>query len=524
VSGSVQERDVGPPGTAHTNEYKVRDGVLSMANVEFADHADVLVVGAGNAALSAALSAAEAGASVIVLEKAPKSLRGGNTYFTGDLRFPWATAEDLFPLIGDVSEAEAEGMRAHARPYPPASFYADIMNVTDGMADTEVLETLVANAYDTMRWMAEKGHRWVASYANPSASHALRLNGGGAALSDRWFEIAEAAGVDIRYEHSAVELIQSQNGSVSGVRVLGPGGFANYSAGAVVLAAGGFEANAAMRAAYLGPGWDTVKVRGCPFNTGDGLAMAMNVGAMPYGQWSGCHASPQDFSLPPFANRAGVSPTEFRRHEYPWCIMVNRHGERFIDEGADLRSLTYARVGREIMRQPGGVAFQIFDRKAEELVAGAGFSYQNATSATADTLEGLAKALEIDVDGFLRTVAEYNAAIQPGEFNPARLDGKHTHGLTIPKSNWAQTVDQGPFSGYATVCGITFTFGGLRVDRKARVIHSSGQPIRGLYAAGEIVGGLFFNNYAGGTGMMQGAVFGRIAGAEGARLAAAATS
>jgi tricarballylate dehydrogenase len=493
-----------------------------LESIDKSNQADVIVVGAGNAALSAAASAAEAGARVIVLEKAPKSLRGGNTWFTGDIRFPWNKPEDLFPLLGEMSDAEVESLRAHGRPYTKAKFYDDIMNVTGGRSDGDLLKALVDGSYETVSWMASRGHRWVGSWANPSASHALRLNGGGAALSDKWFEIVEGLGVDVRYEHGAIALHQDSTSAISGVRVLGPDGFIELSAPNVILASGGFEANAAMRAAYLGPGWDTVKVRGTPYNTGDGLTMALEIGAVPHGQWTGVHATPQDFSLPAAANRAVSASMEYRRHEYPWCIMVNKRGERFVDEAADLRALTYATVGREILRQPEGLAFQIFDKKAMDLLAGAGFSYRNATMARADTLEELAEALEIDPERFARTVADYNAAVQPGEFDPSRRDGKHTEGLPVPKSNWALTIDEPPYEGYATVCGITFTFGGLRIDTKAQVINVAGNPIPGLYAAGEIVGGLFYDNYPGGSGMTAGAHFGRVAGAEAAARVSAA--
>jgi tricarballylate dehydrogenase len=498
------------------NELEHNKKEPQLGNIETSNRADVIVVGAGNAALSAATSAAEAGARVIVLEKAPKSLRGGNTWFTGDIRFPWDKPEELFPLLGEMSDAEIESLRRHGRPYTKQTFYDDIMNVTGGRSDPDLLKTLVDQSYDTVRWMAANGHRWVGNWVNPSASHALRLNGGGAALSDQWFQVVEAKGVDVRYECAAVELRQDAMGGIAGIRALGPDGFIELIAPNVVLASGGFEANAAMRAAYLGPGWDTVKVRGTPFNTGEGLTMALAIGAVPCGQWTGCHATPQDFSLPPAANRAASAPMEYRRHEYPWSIMVNKRGDRFVDEAENLRALTYAKVGREILRQPDGVAFQIFDKKAMDLLAGAGFSYRNATMARADTLEDLAEALEIDPERLTKTVAEYNAAVQEGEFDPSRPDGKRTKGLAVEKSNWALTLDEPPYEGYATVCGITFTFGGLKIDTRSRVIDVSDRPIPGLFAAGEIVGGLFYDNYPGGSGMTAGALFGRIAGAEAA--------
>ena len=479
---------------------------------------EVVVVGAGNAALSAAVSAAESGARVAVLEKAPKDLRGGNTYFTGDFRFAYQTVEDLVPLVPDLSEGEVGRMREVVTPYRQEDFYDDVMRVTDGRCDPELLQLLVTESYPTVRWMASKGHTWVPSYANPIASMPVALNGGGARLSDHWFQVAERMGVDVKYAHQAVELVRNDRGRVIGVRVQTPEGFATVYGKAVVLACGGFEANAAMRASYLGRNWDTVKVRGVPFNTGDGLRMALDIGAWPYGHWSGCHATPQDLNRPAYSLRVGASSGEYSRYSYPYSIMVNIHGQRFVDEGSDLRTYTYAKIGQAILEQPQGVAFQIFDRKCEHLLRG----YERATGGQARTLPELAAMLGVDPEGLVRTVEEYNAAVQPGNFDPKRRDGKRTQGLAIPKSNWAQTIDEPPFHGYAVVCGITFTFGGLRINTRTQVISTSDRPIPGLYACGEIVGGLFFTNYAGGSGMMQGATFGRIAGREAAREAAEA--
>jgi tricarballylate dehydrogenase len=277
----------------------------------------------------------------------------------------------------------------------------------------------------------------------------------------------------------------------------------------VVLACGGFEANAEMRARYLGPGWDLAKVRGTRFNTGDGIRMALDAGAMPYGHWSGCHAVAWDLNAPPFGNRA--IGDLYQKHSYPFGIIVNVDGERFVDEGADFRNYTYARYGREILKQPQRAAFQIFDAKAVPLLRDE-YRIAQATKATADTIAELAAALGIDADGLARTVDAFNASVQPAAFDPTRLDGKGTAGIEPPKSNWAQAIDTPPYVGYAVTCGITFTFGGLRIDARAQVLDGDERPIRGLFAAGELVGGLFYFNYAGGSGLMAGAVLGKIAG------------
>jgi tricarballylate dehydrogenase len=268
-----------------------------------------------------------------------------------------------------------------------------------------------------------------------------------------------------------------------------------------------------MRTRYLGAGWELAKVRGTQFNTGDGIAMALDAGAMPYGHWSGCHAVAWDLNAPPYGNR--TIGDLYQKHSYPFGIVVNVNGERFVDEGADFRNYTYARYGREIMQQPHRAAFQIFDSKVTHLLRDE-YRIRQLSKAEATTIGELADALGIDRDGLERTVREFNESVQDGEFDPTTLDRKGTDGVTPPKSNWALEIDTPPFSGYAVTCGITFTFGGLRIDASARVMNAEGRAIPGLYAAGELVGGLFYFNYAGGSGLMAGSVFGRIAGASAA--------
>ena len=264
-----------------------------------------------------------------------------------------------------------------------------------------------------------------------------------------------------------------------------------------------------MRREHLGAGWEHAKVRGTEFNTGAGIWMALETGAAPYGDWANCHAVAWDLNAPPYGNRR--IGDLYQKHSYPFGIVVNANGERFVDEGADFRNYTYAKYGREILEQPHRAAFQIFDAKVEHLLRDE-YRIAQATKASAETIGDLADKLGIERAGFERTVAAFNAAVQPGEFDPTRLDGKRTEGIEPPKSNWALPLDTPPFTGYAVTCGITFTFGGLRIDREARVLDGEGRPIGGLYAAGELVGGLFWGNYAGGSGLMAGSVFGRIAG------------
>jgi tricarballylate dehydrogenase len=364
-----------------------------------------------------------------------------------------------------------------------------------------------------MHWLASKGHDW--SPATIRDDNVVTMNGGGAGLQQRNFSILEKAGVVFHYGTSAVELVQDRQARVTGVKALTPTGFATFNAKSVVLACGSFESNPEMRARYLGPGWDMIHLRGVPFNTGDGLRMAMDIGAMPHGSWTTCHASPQDINLPVFTVPSAHSLRDSQtRYMYPWGIMVNTKAERFVDEAWDTRGRTYAAMGRAILAQPAGIAFQIHDAKIRKMNLYTP-NYASATTARANTLEKLADELNLDAAKFVKTVTEFNAAVQPGKYNPDRhqLDGKCTAGIYPPKSNYALEIDEPPFEAWPVRCGLTFTFGGLKIDPKTgQTQHVAGRPIAGLYAAGEMAGGLWVGNYASGSGMMAGATFGRIAG------------
>jgi tricarballylate dehydrogenase len=265
-----------------------------------------------------------------------------------------------------------------------------------------------------------------------------------------------------------------------------------------------------MRAEHLGPDWRAAKVRGTPYNTGEVLQMALDAGAQPYGQWSGCHAIAWDAAAPPSGDLKLTNLLS--KQSYPLGIVVNREGHRFVDEGADFRNYTYAKYGKEILHQPGAIAYQLFDAKTEPLLRQDEYTAPGVSRFEAGTVKELAEKMGVDADVLEQTVEEFNAAVQPGRFDPSVKDGKRTEGIGPPKSNWAVPLDSPPFYGFAVTCGITFTFGGLRVDKEARVLDRSGNPIPGLHAAGELVGGLFHFNYPGGTGLTSGAVFGRRAG------------
>jgi len=479
----------------------------------------VVVVGAGNAGLCAALAARESCAGVLVLEAAPEAERGGNSRFTaGAMRVAYRGVEDLKALMPDLSEAEIA--RTDFGTYTEADFLDDLERITESRSDPDLAELLVKRSFDTLRWMKGKGVRFAPMYGRQAFKVGERMrfwgglvveaSGGGPGLVDSLIGAAQRDGIEIWYGARAIRLIADDQG-VHGVAVRRSGKSIEVPARAVVLASGGFEANAEWRTRYLGPGWDLAKVRGSRFNTGTGIAMALEIGASPYGNWSGCHAVGWDRNAPEFGDLSVGDG--FQKHSYPFGIMVNAFGKRFVDEGADFRNYTYAKYGRVILAQPQQFAWQIFDSKVTHLLRDE-YRIRQATKVRADTPEDLASKLDdVDAAAFLREVATYNAAVRKDiAFDPTALDGRCTEGLAINKSNWANTIDTPPFEAFAVTCGITFTFGGLRIDTDAAVQSIDGEPIPGLFAAGELVGGLFYFNYPGGSGLTSGAVFGRIAG------------
>ena len=481
---------------------------------------DVVVIGGGNAAFCAALSAQENGARVLVLEAAPKDEAGGNSSFTaGAMRVAYNGVEDLSKLMPDLTEEEKANTDFGT--YTEDQFFDDMGRVTQYRTNPDLAELLVRRSFDTLLWMRSKGVRFVPIYGRQAfkvdgkfkfwGGLTVEAWGGGPGLVEALTESAGKRGIDIWYESRAVSLIHDDDG-VHGVKVKRGGKTAPVAAKAVVIASGGFEANSEWRTRYLGPGWDLAKVRGSRFNMGDGIRMALEIGAQPYGNWSGCHAVGWERNAPEFGDLAVGDG--FQKHSYPFGIMLNATGRRFVDEGADFRNYTYAKYGRVILEQPGQFAWQIFDSKVTHLLRDE-YRIRQVTKVTANTLEELtAKLDDVSAEAALAEIMAYNAAVrQDIPFNPNVKDGRSTEGLAVGKSNWANTIDAPPYEAYAVTCGITFTFGGLRVSQEAAVLDLEGKPIPGLFAAGELVGGLFYFNYPGGTGLTSGAVFGKIAGA-----------
>jgi tricarballylate dehydrogenase len=485
---------------------------------------DVIVVGGGNAAFCAALAAREHCDRVLVLERAPEEEAGGNSRFTaGLLRVAYRGVDDIKRLIPDLSEQEIASTDFGA--YTEEQFLDDMARVTEYRCDPDLTEVLVRQSLTTALWMRGKGVRFTAAWGRQAFKVEGRFKfwggltveavGGGPGLVDSLTQAARKSGIDIWYESRAVSLLADDDG-IHGVILKKAGKTIKVKSRSVVLAAGGFQANTEWRTRYLGPGWELAKVRGTRFNTGDAIRMALDIGAQPAGNWSGCHAVAWERNAPEFGDLAVGD--QFQKHSYPWGIYLNAEGKRFVDEGSDFRNYTYAKYGRVVLQQPGQFAWQIFDGKVKHLLRDE-YKIRQVTKRVANTLVELVSVLDdVNADAALKEIQSYNAAVRTDiPFNPNVKDGRRTEGLAVPKSNWANTIDTPPFEAYAVTCGITFSFGGLRINTDAQVISSDGKPIPGLYAAGELVGGIFWFNYPGGSGLTNGAVFGRIAGANAAR-------
>ncbi|MEH3066221.1 MAG: FAD-dependent tricarballylate dehydrogenase TcuA [Methylobacterium radiotolerans] len=480
---------------------------------------DVVVVGSGNAAMSAGLAALERGASVLMIEKAERDLAGGNTAYTaGAMRFVYAGNDDLIPLLVDPEDPRLP--RTDFGAYTAQKFEADLLGFNDGRPLSREQRILIDESGAALRWLATQGVKFEPIYSRQSFEKDGRfVFWGGLTLAthDEGFGLARAeleaftrAGGEIRYGCPARGLIV-EDGRVVGVETpQGP-----VRATSVVLACGGFESNAALRTRFIGEGWDKARVRGTPHNQGDGLQMALDLGAKAHGFYGGCHATPMDLHTPDYGNLE--LPHGERKHYRKICyflgLMLNADGERFVDEGKNFRNYTYAQFGRSIMEQPGHVAWQIFDAKVDHLLYSE-YRFHDAHFVEADTLDGLLDKLEgIDRAAARRTIAAFNAAVDESvPFDPTVKDGRGTKGLALPKSNWAQRIETGPFKAYPVTGGITFTYGGLEVGDDGGVKRADGGAIPGLYACGEMVGGVFFNGYPGGSGLTSGVVFGRRAG------------
>jgi tricarballylate dehydrogenase len=496
-----------------------------MSNIAY-DY-DVIVIGAGNTALLTALRAHDHGAKVLVLEIAPKEKRGGNAYFTtGIYRVVHNGIEDVRDLIADLTEEERN---ITIEPYTADDYFRDYNAVTEYMVDPSIVELIVTTASDALRWMVKKQDvkLELTSFFTRRINGKLHFvgpvpftaKGAGAGLSDYLFERVEKMdGIDLLYETGARKLLVDDMGKVYGVSTKSKNGVKNYTAKSVILSCGGFEANPEWRARYLGPNWDLAKVRGGQFNMGDGIKMALDIGAQPHGNWSACHAIFIEAGSPQPSIREDTDKSSKRMYIFGLCVNVD--GERFVDEGYGSTEVTYSRYGKHALCQPERMVYQIFDARGYKTVIEGGIfhDYINAPYTKADTIEELADKLGIPVEKLVKTVSDYNAAAgNPGGNNhwwkyTDEPSDMHTEGLALPKSSCAFPLTTPPYYAYAVECGITFTYGGLKANRRGQVLDTGDMPIEGLYASGEIIGGIFYQNYAGACGQLTGLVYAYISG------------
>lgn len=484
---------------------------------------DVIVVGSGNAAMCAAISAAEGGATVAVLERAPQHARGGNSAFSGAaFRVVYDGLDDMKRLVPDLTPDELAC--SDFGTYSASRYFDELIEMSNYRADADLVSTLVDQSLDTALWMRSQGVRFIPIHGRQSfvvegrhrfwGGLTIEVSGGGAGLMETLFARAARLGVQMHYDHKVTDLLWS-DGRAAGVVAVRDGRRIEMSAPAVILAAGGFHANAEWRARYLGPNWDMAKPRGSRYNTGLVITAALAQGARAAGHWSGCHSVFYDANAPEFGDPTLLNQ---QKNYFFLGIVVNTRGERFVDEGRDFRNYTYSLMGSEILKQPGGRGWQLFDAATASLLPDE-YRVRHATRIEGETIEALIAKLEgVDRTCLLQTIREFNQAVtRDVPFNPAVLDGRRTRGLTIDKSNWAMPLEQGPFVAYEVGCGITCTYGGVAITPRAEVISEEGAPLPGLYAAGEMVGGLYYGKYPGGAGLMAGSVLGRIAGKEAAR-------
>jgi tricarballylate dehydrogenase len=452
---------------------------------------DVIIVGCGIAGLSAGLYLAETDRSVAILEKAPKENRGGHTQFTESFRLP--TADIDLDVEFDVDD------------YSASDFYSDLMEVTNYRADEELAKAVTGRAAETFEWLTSKGLEWQYEAPHPGYT-AGRVWLHGAEMIDDIVDVLLEEGVDIHYRAEARELRRDDTGTVAGVDGYFEGVPTRFEAEAVVLAAGDYGSSKEKRTRYYGPGYGNMKVRGSRYNTGEAVDAAMDIGAKSEGEWGDAHMAIIDAGSPDV--EGGIT----RVDGYQYGLILNHDGERFVDEGEDARAHTYAKFGQRIFEQPYHEAFIVVDSKVVDDVAHMGPS----RPITADSLESLAKRLGIeDVEQAVETIEEYNAACESGtadEYDPNVLSGISADGVHPPKSNWALPLDEPPFTGFPVTGGMTFAFGGVAITPDAEVLDTTDTVIPGLFAAGNATGGLFYNNYPGGTGLTNAAVFGKIAG------------
>ena len=473
---------------------------------------DIVVAGCGAAGLSAAVSAAEQGARVAILERAPKEERGGQSRYTEAYLRMKSDTEVTDDFTAHIAEngsgyVDPDLIEEAARPVSERAAYARGL----AMADPDVIQTFADNAGPTVQWLKRFAVRFdflPTQFLTKSQPRLLPV-GGGLAIVEALATRAEALGVVFFYETTAMKLDVDEDGNVIGLFSRHAGHTIRF-AGRVVLGCGGFEGNPEMLTRYMGPRAVYLRpiCKGGNFNRGEGIRMALDIGAAAAGDFGSYHAEPID-------PRSGVSePSVFI---FPYGILVNKDGQRFTDEAPGPVDAHYERVTRRIFEQREGLAYAVLDAKHIRIPNYRLGIRTDKPPITADTISDMAEALAIPSDALKATVTAYNAACTPGQFKPLEVDHLATRGLSPAKSNWAWPLDEPPYHAYPIISANVLTFGGLKVDVNARVLDSDGQPIEGLYAAGEVVG-LYYGTYTGATSVLKGLVFGRLGGLHAAGL------
>jgi tricarballylate dehydrogenase len=479
-----------------------------------ADQSQVIIVGCGMGGMAAAAAALEGGASVTLLECAPREERGGQTRYT-EAYFRMKSEDEV---TDDFESHLAENASGYLDPAlvdltsMPRDSWPGLVKALS-FDDPELIAAFAAAAGPTIQWLKTFGVKFdflPTMFLTKSQPRLLPI-GGGLALIEALAAFAEKEGAQFVYGTAATGLRQDAAGRVTGIRAMvAGGGMREFTGKAVVLACGGFEGNAEMLTRYLGPRSMFLRpvCRGGHYNKGEGIQMALAIGAAPCGDFGSYHAEPVD-------PRSGIAePAIFI---FPYGILVNQEGRRFTDEAPGTVDAHYERVTRQIYQQTNGIAYVILDQRHTEIPNYRLGIRSDQPPIEAESVRELATKLGIPPETLAETMTEYNGACWPREFKPLMLDGQATHGLTPPKSNWAHPLDEPPFHAYPIISSNVFTFGGLKVDPQARVLNSNGDPIPGLYAAGEIIG-TYYRNYTGATSVLKGAVFGRLAGNHAAGL------
>ncbi|WP_062263363.1 FAD-dependent tricarballylate dehydrogenase TcuA [Endozoicomonas arenosclerae] len=479
----------------------------------------VIVAGTGNAALSAAIAAREKGAIVKVFDQADYANRGGNSRLTAAvLRIALESSERVELLL---QKPLAENVQIE--PYDSDLYFMEA--TASGKVDEQLIRWIVRNSYSSMYWLVKHGlelelsdHTYTTAARIGEQVYSggliLQAKGEGEGLINAELRILEAMGGTVQYESRVVDLVRSdQDGAVIGACIEDSCGKQWREYGKVILGSGGFEANRQMVKEHLGEIFAGLKQRCVPYNTGLLTQKALDLGAMPYGHWQGCHCSPIDVNAPDSADHTIRELTN--RVSFVAGIIVNREGRRFTDEGANYPPKCYVAVALDTLHQTDQLGFQIFDQQGVRYLDNY-YQAKGVTREEAQTLPKLASQLGINAQNLVETVESFNLACQKYshlDYSFHALDACHTAGVTPPKSNWARPITEPPYVAYPYTAGLTYTFGGLKINQHAQVLDCNGLVIEGLYACGEAVGGVnYMPFYIAGQGLVKGTVTGMHAG------------